>query len=237
MLKYELDSIDGLDDDVQKMYTEKDGKFTLTVSGLPATPNAEEVNGLKKKVDDLLAEKKEEGRKRKAAEKKAATETAAAAQKSGDVDAINASWQTKYDTDLAAANDERDGALKMLRMEKVHSKAVELASTLAVPGSADVLLPHIESRLSMDIKDGRAVAVVMDTKGQPSALTVEELGKEIANNVAFAPLIEASRAAGGGANGTQSGGAATKTATRESYESWNPNQKRKFFADGGTLTE
>ena len=189
------------------------------------------------KINDLLGEKKDEAKKRKAAEKQAATDAAAAAQKSGDVDAINESWQKKYDTDLAAANEGKDDALKMLRLEKVHSKAVELATTLAVPGSADVLLPHIESRLSMDIKDGRAVAVVMDAQGKPSALTVDELGKEIANNAAFAPLIVASNAAGGGANGKSSGGAATKTATRESYEGWGAVQKRKFFADGGTLTE
>jgi Tfp pilus assembly major pilin PilA len=190
------------------------------------------------KINDLLGEKKDEAKKRKAAEKEAARITAEKAVKDGDVEAVTESWQKKYDTDMAAANEAKDDALKMLRLEKVHSKAVELATTLAVPGSADVLLPHIESRLSMDIKDGRAVAVVMDAQGKPSALTVDELGKEIANNAAFAPLIVASNAAGGGANGTQRGGAAkSKTVTKAQWGDMNPKQKMEFSKDGGQVTE
>ena len=121
-MKYQVDSIEGLDESVQKMYVEKDGKFTLAIEGLP---KQEDVSGLKAKVDQLLAEKKEESTKRKAAEKKATEDAALAAQKSGDVDAINASWQTKYDTDLAAANDRADGLNNMLQHEKVNSQAVE----------------------------------------------------------------------------------------------------------------
>jgi hypothetical protein len=90
----------------------------------------------------------------------------------------------------------------------------------------------------MDIKDGRAVAVVMDAEGKPSALTVDELGKEIANNAAFAPLIVASNAAGGGANGAQRGGAAkSKTVTKGQWSEMNPKQKMEFSKDGGQVTE
>jgi hypothetical protein len=236
-MKYQVSASDyeGLDDDAKKLYgSEDDGKHTLKIEGLEIP----DVAGLKKKVTDLLAEKKDEAKKRKAAEKEAARITAEKAVKDGDVEAVTESWQKKYDTDMAAANEAKDDALKMLRLEKVHSKAVELATTLAVPGSADVLLPHIESRLSMDIKDGRAVAVVMDAQGKPSALTVDELGKEIANNAAFAPLIVASNAAGGGANGTQRGGAAkSKTVTKGQWSEMNPRQKMEFSKDGGQVTE
>jgi len=34
-LKYQLDSLDGLDDGVKALYTEVDGKFTLGVEGIP----------------------------------------------------------------------------------------------------------------------------------------------------------------------------------------------------------
>lgn len=235
-MKYQVtaEEFTALSEDQQKMYgAEKDGNHIFKIEGMPAQ---EDVSGLKTKVEQLLKEKKDEQTARKAAEKVASDEAAAAAQKSGDKDAINASWQAKYDTDLAAANTERDASLTMLRNEKVHSKAVELATQLAVPGSANVLLPHIESRLSMEIKDGRAVAVVMDMAGKPSALTVEELGKEIANNAAFAPLIVASNAAGGGANGKPNGRAGqTKTATEAEFKGWNPAQKSKFSIEGGQI--
>jgi len=236
-MKYQVTkaAFEALDEDIQKLYgSEKDGNHTLKIEGLEIP----DVEGLKAKNAQLLKEAKEAKDAKKAAETKATDDAAAAAQKAGDVDAINASWQKKYDDALAEANTKADDALRMLRLEKVHSQAIELATTLAVPGSADVLLPHIESRLSMDIKDGRAVAVVMDTAGKPSALTVEELGKEIANNAAFAPLIVASNAAGGGANGKNSGGAAQiKTASRAEFDAMGISQKSKFSAEGGQLTD
>lgn len=34
-LKYQLDSLDGLDDGVKALYTEADGKYTLGVEGIP----------------------------------------------------------------------------------------------------------------------------------------------------------------------------------------------------------
>lgn len=237
MLKFKIDKagFDALGEDAQKMYTEADGEFTLQVSGLPDIPDVE---GLKNKVNELLSEKKEESKKRKAAEKKAADDAAAAAQNSGDVDAINTSWQTKYDEAVESLTTERDGALKMLRVEKVHSKAVELATMLAVPGSADVLLPHITSRLTMDITDGKAKAVVLDKEGKPSALTVEELGSEIANNEAFAPLIVASNSSGSGANGNKGGGAAkSKTVTRKVFDGWDASQQSKHCTEGGQITD
>ncbi len=197
-MKYQVDSLEGLDETTKGLYTEKDGKFILGIEGLP---EQEDVSGLKSKVEELLKESKEAKAAKKAAEDAANKAAQEAATKSGDVEAINASWQTKYDTDLAAAKGQVEEFQGMLHKEKVHSKAVELATTLAVPGSADVLLPHIMKRLSMEIKDGKAVAVVKDNEGKPSALTVDELGKEIASSPAFAPLIVATHATGGGANG------------------------------------
>ena len=36
-LKYQLDTLDGLDDSVKSLYTEKEGKFVLGIEGLPQT--------------------------------------------------------------------------------------------------------------------------------------------------------------------------------------------------------
>ncbi|MCZ7176060.1 hypothetical protein NK362_24315, partial [Salmonella enterica] len=60
-LKFQLDSLEGVDEATQAMYVEKGGKYVLNIDGLPAQ---EDVTGLKAKVDELLGEKK-------AAEKKA----------------------------------------------------------------------------------------------------------------------------------------------------------------------
>ena len=55
MLKFQLDSLDGVDETVRALYTEKDGKFVLGIEGLP---QPEDVSGLKSKVEELLGEKK-----------------------------------------------------------------------------------------------------------------------------------------------------------------------------------
>ena len=229
-----------LSEDEQKLYgSESDGKYTLKIEGMPDFAAQEQrITDMDAKLAQLLSETKVAKKAKKEAETAAAEAAHARAEKDGDVEVLNKSWQTKFDTAVDAANTERDDAMAMLRQEKVHSRAVELATTMAVPGSADVLLPHIESRLAMEIKDGRAVAVVLDMAGKPSALTVDELGKEIANNAAFAPLIVASYAAGGGAKGTNSGGAAKqKTATRAEFDGWDQSQRSKFSVEGGTLTD
>lgn len=204
-LKYKVKSIDSLDDAIKGLYTEKDGEFVLSIDGLP---RLDEVEGLKAKVDELLTEAKIAKKNAKDAEKKAADAAREKAEKDGDIDALNASWQKKYDTDIGSVSSERDGYLNMLTKEKVHSKAVELATTLAVPGSAKVLLPHIESRLAMQVKNGEAELVIKGEDGKPSALTLEELGKELSTNEAFAPIIVASNASGSGANGAGKGGGA-----------------------------
>ena len=237
-MKYQVTASEytDLSEDVQKNYgSEKDGKHTMKVDGMPEIPD---VAGLKLKNSELLTEAKDAKIERDQARKDLQKATNKKAKEDGDMDALEKSWQEKFDTATGELSTERDGLLSTLRKEKVHSTAVELSTLLAVKGSSDVLLPHIESRLNMEIKDGVAVTTVLGKDGKPSALTVDELGKEIANDESFAPVIEASRAAGGGANGTQSGGAAqTKTATKAQWADMNPSQKMEFSKDGGQVIE
>jgi len=229
-----------LSDDLQKLYgSETDGNHTIKISGMPDYAAQEKrITDMDAKVAELLTETKAAKKAKKDAETAATQAAHNQAQKDGDVDALTKSWEKKYSDLESGLTLERDEALSLLGREKVHSKAVELATTLAVQGSADVLLPHIETRLSMEIKDGRAVTVVKDTAGQPSALTVDELGKEIAANAAFAPLIVASNAAGGGANGRNNGGAVkSKTATNAQFMDMNPSERMQFAKDGGQILE
>ena len=91
-LKYQLDSLDGLDDNVRALYTEKDGKFVLGIEGIP---QPEDTSGLKAKVDELLAEKKAEKKRREEAEEAARQAAEESARKNGDVEALESSWKQK----------------------------------------------------------------------------------------------------------------------------------------------
>lgn len=210
-LKYQLDTLDGLDDSVKSLYTEKEGRFVLGIEGLP---QPEDVSGLKAKVDELLGEKKAAEKARKDAEEQARLEREEAARKSGNVEELEKSWSEKYNRREAELNgmleQERGTLSTQIRDLTVGRTATDIASALAIPGSAKALLPHIERRLSVEQRDGKPVVVVLDQQGKLSAATLDELKAEFANDTAFAPLIAGSKASGGGAAGAGGGGGAAK---------------------------
>lgn len=210
-LKYQIDSLEGLDESIQAMYAEKDGKFVLAIEGLP---QQEDVSGLKAKVQELLDEKKAEADKRKAAEEQARLEREEALRKSGNVEELEKSWSEKYsrrEAELTSALEtERTTLQGQIRDLTVGRTATEIATTMAVPGSAKALLPHIERRLSVEQRDGKPTVVVLDAAGKLSAATLDELKAEFTNDPAFAPLIAGSKASGGGAGGAGKGGGAAK---------------------------
>ena len=211
MLKFQIDSLDGVDEAVRALYTEKDGKFVLGIEGLP---QQEDVSGLKAKVDELLGEKKLAEKKAREAEELARTEREEAARKSGNVEELEKSWSEKFNRREAELNglleQERGTLSTQIRDLTVGRTATDIASALAIPGSAKALLPHIERRLSVEQRDGKPVVVVLDQQGKLSAATLDELKAEFANDTAFAPLIAGSKASGGGAAGAGGGGGAAK---------------------------
>ncbi|MBV4518524.1 hypothetical protein KVG88_00480 [Pseudomonas sp. SWRI74] len=210
-LKYQLDTLDGLEDSVKSLYTEKEGKFVLGIEGLP---QPEDVSGLKSKVQELLDEKKAADKARKDAEEQARLDREEAARKSGNVEELERSWTEKYNRREAELNgmleQERGTLSGQIRDLTVGRTATDIASALAIPGSAKALLPHIERRLGVEQRDGKPVVVVLDPQGKLSAATLDELKAEFANDTAFAPLIAGSKASGGGAAGAGGGGGAAK---------------------------
>lgn len=211
MLKYQIDSLDAVDESSRAFYTEKDGKFVLGIEGLP---QPEDVSGLKTKVQELLDEKKAADKARKGAEDQARLDREDAARKSGNVEELEKSWSEKYNRREAELNgmleQERGSLTGQIRDLTVGRTATDIASALAIPGSAKALLPHIERRLSVEQRDGKPVVVVLDQSGKLSAATLDELKAEFANDTAFAPLIAGSKASGGGAAGAGNGGGAAK---------------------------
>jgi len=231
MLKLEADNLDAIDEPLRSLYEEKDGKFRLKVDGLP------DVSGLKKKLDELMDESKAAKRKAKEIEEAAERERAEALAKSGDVESLRKSYDEKFGKTKTEYETQIQNYQQQLQKLTVGQTATTLAAELAIPGSAPVLLPHIQARLSMEIRDGQPVTVVMSADGKPSAMTIEELKTELSANPAFAPIIAASKAAGGGASGGgNGGGAAKKAVTRAQFDSMNAVQRTEHLKAGGTIT-
>lgn len=210
MLKYTLDSLEGLEPAIAAMYEEKDGKFVLKVDGIPQPTPGEDVTGLKNKVDELLAEKKAEAKRRQEAEEAARLAAEEAARKTGDTDALQKSWEEKHTKALTEKEQTLSALQSQVHALTVGATAARLAGELAVQGSAGVLQRLIEPRLSMELRDGKPVVIVLDNDGRPTALTPEEFKNEITSDAALAPLVAGSKATGGGAAGSKGGGAAKK---------------------------
>lgn len=229
-LKYKIDSLDGLDENLAALY-EKDGDgYRLKVDGIP---QGEDVSGLKAKVEELLAEKKAAAQKAREAEEAARRAAEEAARKNGDIEALEKSWREKLERrekELLGKINELESGITAMTVDTV---AAKLANELAVQGSADVLLPHIKARLAVEQRDGKYVTVVRDAEGKPSAATIDDLKNEFSSNPAFAPVIAGSRATGGGASGSAGGGASKKfseLSERERVELYrrNPEEYRRL---------
>ena len=208
-LKVELESLDGVDENLRGLYEEQDGKYRLKLEG------AEDTGALKRAKDHEKQARKQAEQQAKelqeqldALQDKINTGKDDDAKKKGDTEALEKSWQdklTKRENELTGQIDGLNGNIRTLLVDR---EAVRLATELAVEGSAGILVPHIKSRLGVEQKDGQFVTVVNDSEGKPSALTLDELKEEFSNNAAFAPVIVGSKASGGGAGGGKGGSAA-----------------------------
>lgn len=207
-LSYQLDKdgFNSLDEATQQLYTHSDdGNYTLNITGLPT----DDLDGLRKKRDELMNETKAEKEKRKQLEVRLAeleqekqNKADDEARAKGDIEALQKSWQSKLDKAQSEYQSQIDNLNKRIYDMTVGQTALQMATELALQGSANVLLPHIKSRLSLANKDdGTHQIQVLDEQGNISALTLDELKAEFRNNPAFKPLIAGVSATGSGATG------------------------------------
>ena len=199
MLKFELDTLDGVDESLAALYEQKGEKFRLKVEGIDPADELKEA--LRKEREDRKAAKE----RADALEREARERQDEDARKRGDSEALEKSWQEKLarkESELGEKLKERDARLQDLT---VGATARDIAS-IALKGSEAVIARLARDRLRYD--DGKVV--VLDHEGKPTALTPDELRDEMARDPALAPLIQGSRATGGGAAGVKGGGA-TKT--------------------------
>lgn len=165
--------------------------------------------------------------------KKAADKAAMeAAKKSGDVEAVERSWSEKFSNAEREKTEISSRYEKMIQNLTVGATASKLAAELAIQGSADVLLPHISARLTVEIKDDKPVVRVLDKEGRPSAMSIKELQAEFMADAKFAPIIAGTKASGSGFNGNRSGswtgGDGVRLITRAEFEGMNSAERAEF---------
>lgn len=205
-IKAMLANLDGLDEATRAFYAKDGDNFVLDVSKYTAAQVEKETGGLKAKVEELLGESKAAKAKAKEEAEAAAKAAEEAAKKSGDVAALEKSWQEKFDKALADANGKVDGLSALVSKLTAGNAAKTIAAEMAVKGSEKVLEALIAPRIAAEFAGDDVKLVVRGADGKPSALTLDDLKKEISGDAALKPILAGTNGSGGGAAGAGGGG-------------------------------
>lgn len=197
---------DALSADLKKEYIADGDEYNLDVTGLEDTGalkrahdrNKVKIKDLEKKLNDTEAE----------------LDTYKSDPKARDIKALETSWNDKYKT----LKDESDAQVNKFKGFLDETMVNSVANSLAneISNAPELILPHILKRLTPDYSGDKPVTKVLDKDGKASALTLEDLKKELLTNKAFAPIIVASRAKGSGGN---------PSPTQKTGDAGNPQEK------------
>lgn len=206
----------------------------------PADTGNADPEALKKQLADLQAENErykqkhsEAEKHRKEQERLAREASEKAAKAAGDMEAYEKSWNEKHSGALSERDEVINSQRGMIEELTVGQTASEICNKIAMEGCAPALMPHVRSRLKSEIVDGRPVTKVLDANGKISALTIDDLLKELKTVPYLAPLIIGSKASGGGNPGSQGSSNNGKLKTREQVEKLNPFEKADYFKQSG----
>ena len=194
-----------MSDEVQEQPQEQ----TVDVDALKA-----ELEALRGHHEKLLGETK--AAKAKAKEEAEAARVAAeeAARKSGDVSALDKSWQEKYAKAEAEYGAKLTAAQQQLQTVLVDNVAQKAAMDIAVDAEcAELLADKLRGSLGLAEVDGKMQTVVIDADGKRSALTVDELKKQLIAK--YPRLVKGNPAGGAGGVPQPAGGAGGKNLTEQ----------------------
>jgi len=161
-----------------------------------------------------------------------------AAKKSGDVEALEKSWKEKLESVTGEYSQKQQAYERMVESLTIGATSTSIAADIAMDGCVEGLIPHIRTRIRTVIENDQATVKVIDKNGNLSAMTIDDLKKELKATSYLAPLIKGSNASGTGHNGAGAKGAAgAKEATRADFDAMNPVQRFEFVKKGGKVVD
>lgn len=216
-LKRVVDTLDGMSDELKAEYKATgDGKFVLQVDG----KDVEDVTALKNAKEHEKNLRVAAERERDEAKGLVSTLTterdtalserdAAKAEKGQDVQALEASWNSKLEAEKAAKAATEAELTSEIERLLVTNTSTSLAHEIStVP---ELFSETIAKRLKVEKgADGKYFTRVLDADGSPSASTLDDLKQELLANPKYAAIIIGSKGSGGGAGGSGSGGGASE---------------------------
>lgn len=203
-LKAIVETLEGLPADVAKEYIEQDdGTFRLDVEG------GEDTGALKRAKDHEKKLRKEAQLKNQKLQDKI-TEL------EGDLEDLKDPGESKkddrlrakYEAQMVALRTELTGESQVWMNEVRRLSSTQTAERIATElfTSLTLGLPHVKSRLTTELEDGKAVVKVLDSDGDVGVMTLEDLKRELRANKELAPILKGGKGSGSGAPGATNGG-------------------------------
>jgi len=222
-LALEVDSIEGLSEEVQGFYSKlDDGKYELKLTG-----------GLKAKNTDLLGKlanyKRKEKEAQDAAEAKAIEDENKRIndlEKNKDYESLLETNKLKYERQIKELMDRGDNYKTIAIAANSGHDATRLASEIAITVNDASTVGHLEPqfarRLETIFVEGKAVVQVLGEDGKPNGQTLVELQNEIKSKPQNSMLVEGSKGSGAGfkpnSNSSNSGVDLSKLTAKQKLE-------------------
>ena len=208
MLKFEIDSLDEVEEAHKSLYTEKDGKFRLGVTGIDPADELKEA--LRKEREERgeakrkLAELEEAQRIREAQAAKDAEKQALESGKFEEAYNTKAKRAHELEQQLAEAQAINADMLEKTKDSQINSELSRVASMVTAQGDKqrDIMQLYKSSAI---LTDGGEVSFTVDGAGVNAAQLADII------RIQKPWLADGSGNTGSGASGNQSGGGATKS--------------------------
>lgn len=207
-LKYQLTAEEyaQLDEAKQALYAQQGEVYICQIDGLP---QPEDVSGLKRKNEELLAEKRASDERRRAAEEEARRKEEERLAAEGNFKQLYESSQSK-----TAEWEQRYTSLQQqIEQGKILQAATALASGIAGGNSDEAITANTEilaEFIARRLKVAEGQVRVTDDSGNLTVSALADLKKEFETAPRYASLVRGSQAGGGGA-APKSGDRVTKT--------------------------
>lgn len=249
-LKAILKSLEGLSDEVKKLYVKKGDEYRLDVEDLPEDPKLAEFRDNNRKLNKDLTDAKEELKKFEGIDVTKYKEYEATQQKIKDGELIKAGKidellnskldpiKKEFQTQLDVAKKENQQLNSQLETLTIDNKLTELGTKKGLrPTAIDDMIAR--GRKIFRLKDGKPAALgqdgaqILDRGGNP--VTMDTWIDSLATDAPH--LFQSSN--GGGANGNNgNGNGKSKTMSRADFDKLNPVAQREFvLTSKGTVTD
>jgi hypothetical protein len=205
MLKKKVDTLDGIENKYHILYTkQEDGTFILDSNVV----GDGDTSGLKENSEKLKAEKLAIQAKLDAleADSKAKEEDELGAK--GEYEKLLKLKQEEFDTKITNAETEKAKAVEQIKNTMARAELLKIANEMA-GDNAELILPHITSRVQVNVIDGNYTVQYTDINGTPVSTDPSMLKEDIKKNPLFKNILKGRSSNGGGAGGGSGGNGST----------------------------